>query len=74
MDWEAHSFLCISPDAVLTCRVQAIAGFSWGFTITGAAIGITPPAPLEPLVWDNHLDLLRTSYPAWTFDAGYLGS
>jgi hypothetical protein len=72
MNWEAHSFLCISPDAVLTRHVQAIAGFRWGFTITGADIGITPPATLEPLAWDNHLDLLRTSYPEWTFDAGYL--
>ncbi len=41
MDWEAHSFLCISPDAVLTRQVQAIAGFSWGFTITGDAIVFT---------------------------------
>jgi len=34
MDWEAHSFLCLSPDAVLTPRVQAVAGFSWGFTMS----------------------------------------
>jgi hypothetical protein len=27
---------------------------------------------LGPEAWDGHLDLLRTSYPAWTFDAGYL--
>jgi hypothetical protein len=33
MTWQAHSFLCIAPDAVLTRRVQAIAGFSWGFAI-----------------------------------------
>ena len=29
MDWLAHSFLCVSPDAVLTRHVQAIAGFTW---------------------------------------------
>ena len=34
MTWEAHSFLCVSPDAVLTRHVQAITGFSWGFTIS----------------------------------------
>ena len=73
MDWEAHSFLCISPDAVLTRQVQAIAGFSWGFTITGEDIGITQPASVDSRAWDNHLDLLRTDYPEWTFDAGYLG-
>jgi hypothetical protein len=74
MDWEAHSFLCISPDAVLTRRVQAIAGFSWGFTITGEDIWLTQPATLEPNAWDSHLDVLRTGYPEWTFDAGYLDS
>jgi hypothetical protein len=73
MDWEAHSFLCISPDAVLTRQVQAIAGFSWGFTIIGNDIGITQPATLDPQAWDSHLDLLRTDYREWTFDAGYLG-
>jgi hypothetical protein len=45
MDWEARSFLCISPDAVLTRHVQAIAGFSWGFTITGDLIALSQPGP-----------------------------
>jgi hypothetical protein len=74
MDWEAHSFLCISPDAVLTRQVQAIAGFSWGFRITGEDICFTPPATLEPHAWDSHLGVLRTGYPEWTFDAGFLDS
>jgi len=37
MDWEAHRFLCISPDAVLTRHVHAVAGFS----ITGDDIGVS---------------------------------
>ena len=74
MDWEAHSFLCVSPDAVITPRVQAIAGFSWGFTIAGSQFTFAVPAPLGPAAWDSHLDLLRSSYPAWSFDAGYLRS
>jgi hypothetical protein len=72
MDWEAHSFLCVSPDAVVTPHVQAITGFSWGFTVAGAGVTFVPPAVLGPEAWDGHLDLLRTSYPAWTFNAGYL--
>ncbi len=28
LDWQARSFLCISPDAVITRRVRAVAGFS----------------------------------------------
>jgi hypothetical protein len=72
MDWEAHSFLCVSPDAVITPRVQAIAGFGWGFTIAGGHITFTPPRALGPEAWDGHLALLRASYPKWAFDAGYL--
>jgi hypothetical protein len=74
MDWEAHSFLCISPDAVLTRQVQAIAGFRWGFSIAGQDISFARPATLNPQAWDNHLDLLRNDYPEWTFDAGFLGA
>ena len=72
MAWEAHSFLCVSPDAVLTRHVQAIIGFSWGFTISNDDITLAPPEVLEPGAWDSHLDLLRTSYADWIFDSGYL--
>jgi hypothetical protein len=72
MAWEAHSFLCAGPDAVLTRQVQAVAGFSWGFTVSHEDITFTPPAALGPQAWDGHLDLLRASYPDWAFDSGYL--
>jgi hypothetical protein len=72
MTWEAHSFLCVSPDAVLTRHVQAIAGFSWGFTISQHDITFALPAAQGPEAWDSHLDLLRTDYPGWIFDRGYL--
>jgi hypothetical protein len=57
---------------VLTRHVQAIAGFSWGFTISQQHITLAQPAPLAPEAWDSHLDLLRTDYPDWIFDRGYL--
>src|SRR5260370_7271413 len=63
MDWEAHSFLCISPDAVLTRQARAIPGFSWGFTITGDQIDRTQPAMLDPQAWNQHLDLHTTHPP-----------
>ncbi len=72
MAWEARSFLCVCPDAVLTRRVQAIAGFSWGFTISHQDITFAAPAALGSEAWDSHLNLLRTSYPSWSFDSGYL--
>lgn len=71
MDWEAHSFLCLSPDAVMTRHVQAITGFSWGFTVVGTGITLVPLGVLGSEVWDGHLDLLRASYAEWVFDAGY---
>jgi len=72
MTWECHSYLCISPDAVLSRRVQAVAGFSWGFMISGGVIKFIPAAPLGPAAWDGHLGLLRASHPSWTFDGGYV--
>jgi hypothetical protein len=72
MAWEAHSFLCVCPDAVLTRRVQAVAGFSWGFTIDQQDITFAPLAALGSQAWDSHLNLLRASYPSWSFDSGYL--
>lgn len=74
MTWECHSYLCISPDAVLSRRVQAVAGFSWGFMIAGGDITFMRAAPLGSAAWDGHLGLLRASHPSWTFDAGYVCS
>jgi hypothetical protein len=71
MAWEAHSFLCVCPDAVLTRRVQAVGGFSWGFTVDHQDITFTRPTALGPQAWDGHLHVLTTSYPDWTFDSGY---
>jgi hypothetical protein len=59
---------------VITPRVQAIAGFSWGFTITGGRISLTGPALLAPEDWDAHLPTLRARYPGWAFAGGYLGT
>jgi hypothetical protein len=74
MTWQCHSYLCVSPDAVVSRRVQAITGFSWGFMIAGGDITFVRAAPLGPAAWDGHLDLLRASYPAWSFDAGYVST
>jgi hypothetical protein len=68
MTWEAHCFLCVSPDAVLTPRVQVVTGFSWGFTVESSHIRFTEADALTAHDWDAHLDLLRGSYPNWSFD------
>jgi hypothetical protein len=71
MTWECHSYLCISPDAVVSRRVQAVAGFSWGFTIAGGDITFMHAVRLGPAAWDGQLSLLRACYPLWTFDGGF---
>lgn len=71
MDWEAHCFLCVAPDAVVTRRVQAICGFSWGFAIHDEHVRFAAPTILGREAWDEHLHLMRASYPTWTFDTGY---
>ena len=43
-----------------------------GFTISDHHVTLALRAGLEPDTWDSHLDLLRTSYPDWIFDSGYL--
>jgi hypothetical protein len=68
MEWEAHCFLCVAPDAVLTPRVAAVAGFSWGFIVTQSDIHFAAPRILDARDWNSHLPLLRDSYPTWTFD------
>jgi hypothetical protein len=70
LEWEAHSFLCVSPDAVISRRVQAIVGFSWGFTVSRGEIEFALLRVLGSPDWDGHLGLLGGGYSDWTFDRG----
>ena len=73
LDWEAHCFLCVSPDAVATRQVQAVTGFSWGFEVRRSEIDFGPPRILGVDDWNDHLPLLRGCYPTWTFTDGLIG-
>jgi hypothetical protein len=66
MSWMAHSFLTrIAHDTGR--EVRALLGFSWGFTISGGDVAITPPARLGSDAWQHHLPILSSEHPAWTF-------
>jgi hypothetical protein len=68
LDWLAHSFLCYIKDADQDIRiVQAVTGFSWGFTIAAGATTVTPPRPLSSEDWRRHRDLLHAEYAGWHF-------
>jgi hypothetical protein len=71
LDWTAHSFLCLLAGEAKESEIQAVLGFSWGFSIRGERISLTPPAPQSEAEWDRHAELLAGDFPAWRFATGY---
>lgn len=67
LTWKARSFLCAVPDAVMSKVVEPVAAFEWGFTVAAEAITIESPQALGIDAWDEHLALLQTSFPNWSF-------
>lgn len=67
--WVAHSFLCFAPSSPFAREVEAVIGFRWGFTMGGGSVDLVAPAPLSQADWAAQLELLATSYPAWSFSA-----
>jgi len=69
LDWLAHSFLCHIADRS-SREIRALTGFAWGFNVVSGAALLTAPVALEAAEWDQHLGLLRASYPVWSFGPG----
>jgi hypothetical protein len=69
--WLAHSYVGFTPDGVMSRRVCAAAGFSWGFTVSDGVITIDDPAPLDATTWDSDLPELRGEFPDWSFESGF---
>lgn len=65
--WQARSYLAVSPDAVISPAAHPVAAFSWGFEITSGRIYIQSPATLTLDTWSEHVELLRATYPGWSF-------
>jgi hypothetical protein len=65
--WQARSYLAVSPDAVMSPAAHPVAAFTWGFEITSGRIRIQPPDTLCLDTWSEHIELLRASYPGWSF-------
>ena len=71
MTWRARSFLCASPDGVMTRQAHVLAAFSWGFDVTDdRSIVIAEPPALPVATWDEHVETLRRTYPGWLFGRG----
>ena len=71
LDWQAHTFLCFSPDAVMTKTVYAATGFSWGFRLKRGLITFRDPQTLPATAWTSHIPMLAPAFRAWTFEPGF---
>lgn len=69
--WEAHTFMCFAPDAVMSKQVHAVAGFTWGFGLKDRQLFFQGPTPLSAADWDHHVPLLSDAYPRWHFRLGF---
>ncbi|MBI1377992.1 MAG: hypothetical protein GC157_11015 [Frankiales bacterium] len=71
MSWRAHSFLCVPDGPPSSMEVHALAGFAWGFDVSGSDIALVEPFAVGPEVWEGHLAALTAGYPAWRFQRGF---
>lgn len=67
LDWLAHSFLCVAPTHPMAKEVEAVTGFSWGFTMAGGEVEVAPIHVLESCDWSRHLADMAGSFPNWKF-------
>jgi hypothetical protein len=67
LTWTAHTFLCVVPDGVMSRVVVPLVAFSWGFTVTDQVVILIEPAVLSLRAWSDHVLLLSSTYPSWTF-------
>jgi hypothetical protein len=67
LTWEAETFLCVLPDAVMSRSVLGVAGFRWGFALRGGELTLQEPTPLDRVAWTRHIPMLAGAHPSWRF-------
>jgi hypothetical protein len=68
LDWLAHTFLCLSPGDPMDRAARPVVAFQWGFRMHDGQIDTVAPDALALSIWNDHLSLLRATYPRWRFD------
>ncbi len=73
MRFVADSFLTASPDALISRRSQACAGFRWGYsTERGQKPELLPISRLDEKDWKKALPIMEETFPDWDFGTGWL--
>ena len=68
-DWIARMFIVYVPDAVVSKHVKPIFGVEWGYWVNDSRPYVKETKRLDIKVWNEHLELLRSKFTGWTFDA-----
>ncbi|MGI9157880.1 MAG: hypothetical protein ACR2FG_14810 [Marmoricola sp.] len=67
-DWDADAFLVVTPDALMTRRVQPLCGFGWGYRVRDGEPAATRLQELDAASWRRDRDFLAEQHPSWTFE------
>jgi hypothetical protein len=68
MNWDAHALLAVSPDCVMTRRLELLCGFSWGYRLRNSEPKSVALEKLSSLSWSQDLTFLRDQHASWTFE------
>lgn len=68
-DWDAEAFLVVTPDGVMTRRIQPLCGFGWGYRVRDGEPAAAGLHELDAASWRRNADFLADQHPSWTFEA-----
>jgi hypothetical protein len=66
-EWRADTFLVVVPDVIHSRRLEPVAGFSWGYRLTGGTPELLEPVRRDAASWSGHSAVLAARYPTWEF-------
>lgn len=74
LDWTCHSFLIYIEDGLMSKDLKPVLGFEWGFELHNGEPNLKLLRELQLSAWNDHLDLLESSFTGWKFNRHQDGS
>ena len=68
LDWTCHSFLTYIEDGLMSKNVKPVLAFEWGFELHNGTPKLKLLRELQLGAWNEHLDLLESSFRGWRFN------